>query len=510
MIDFRSVYRHAEEHTNFFVGGLFCLLVFLIIFQSIFSPGIVIAGLLSLLALWVALTRPIWILGFLSLYLPFESIVLKFTPDDVYFIARYFSEGLIYLVAFVVLLNFFLGRQKHQSTPIDSAFVFLLISMFASVLINFVPVSVAVLGVRQILRFVIVFFLVVQLKPAQSFIRNLTIAMLVIVLFQSVLGITQALLGQPLDEFLLPGDEHAIGSILLTGGVDQFWDPGSRVFATLGRYDRLGNFLYIFLLISSGFLFVKQRSKEISSFLPWIFLLGLPTLVLTYSRASWFAFLLGFLFIGLYVMRDKRVFTGLVVFIVSIMLVLGSSGLNVALLTESSGQTLTERFFESFSYARWAGEYYGLGRTFWFVHTPLNIVSASPIFGWGPGQYGGGAVSALRNTTVYEAVDLPFGVFGTEGYIDNNWFSLWGEIGTLGMIFYLWMFLGLFVFAMRQYRISKDPFVQAMCLGFAAMVIAVSFNAFTSTLLEIRTIAFYFWLYAGFIVVLSNTKQKRV
>src|SRR3989338_5014034 len=111
MIDLRSVYRRAEEYTKFFVGGLFCLLVLLIVFQSIFSPGFVVAGLLLLISIGVAFVRPLWILGCLSLYLPFETIVLKFTPEEVYFFARYFSEGLIYLVAFVVIVNVLRGRD---------------------------------------------------------------------------------------------------------------------------------------------------------------------------------------------------------------------------------------------------------------------------------------------------------------------------------------------------------------------------------------------------------------
>jgi len=507
MIDLRVVYRRAEEHTKLFVGGLFCLLVLFIFLQSIFSAGMVLAGLVSIVALFVAFTRPLWILGFLALYLPFESIVLKFTPNDVYVLVRYFSEGLIYLVAGVVLVQFFLGKRTYQPFFLDTPMVLLLVSIVASVVINFVPASVALLGIRQIIRFALVFFLIVQLKPSASFVRLLTTALFGIVLFQSILGMTQSLVGQPLDQFLLPAEKHTLGSITLTEGVDQFWDPGSRIFGTLGRYDRLGNFLYVFLLLGAGFLFTKQRSNQFASLLPWLFLLGLPALVLTYSRASWFAFLLGFLFIGLWIKRDRRVATGLVGFVVALFVIFLTSGLRISLLTEGSGQTLSERFFESFSYARWAGEYYGLGRTFWFVHTPLDVVSRAPLFGWGPGQYGGGAAAALRNTTVYEKTGLPFGVFGTEGYIDNNWFSLWAEIGTLGMVFYLWIIFGLFFFALRTYKASKDPFVQALCLGFSALVIAVVFNAFTSTILEIRTIAYYFWLYAGFIVVLGQNKR---
>ena len=335
----------------------------------------------------------------------------------------------------------------------------------------------------------------------------MTRGLFIVVIISSIIGISQAFIGAPLDEFLLPSEARTFGDITLTAGVQQFWDPGSRVFATFGRYDRLGNFLYFFLLIATGFLYERFIRKGKKQLLP-LFALGLPALLLTFSRSSWFAFLLGFLFIGIAIKKDKRVLAVFATFLIVVSSYLALSGLQVRFITESPGQTVVERFYESFSYSRWRGEYYGLGRLFWLVQTPTTVIPASPIFGFGPGQYGGGVVAALQNSEVYEELGLPFGVFGTEGFIDNNWFSLWGETGTLGMLFYLWIYLALFVFAIRLYLTSKDATTRAIAIGFAAALIGIAFNAFLSTLLEIRTLAFYLWMYAGFIIVLSIREEK--
>ncbi len=500
MINLRTVYKRAEEHTAWFAVGLFALLTLLIVLQSVFSPALVLSGVIVAIVLVVTCLRPELALGLLAVYLPFESVLLKFVPDDIYFFARYGSEALIYLVAAVVFWRIFSGKQAYRATRFDLPFLLFLAVLLASTLVNLVSPTVAILGARQILRFMIVFFLVVQIAPSKAFIKKLTWILFGIVVFQSVLGIAQSVIGEPLDQLLLPSEDRALGSLVLTEGVEQFWDPGSRVFATLGRYDRLGNFLYIFLLLATGFLFTKQM-REKHTWLPWLFAIGIPAMVLTYSRSSWFAFLFGFVLIGLLIKKDRRVLAGLGAFVLFLGLVLGGSGLNVSLITEAPGQSLTERFYESFSYARWRGEYYGLGRVFWFIHTPLTVVAASPFLGFGPGQFGGGAAATLRNTSVYEELGLPFGVFGTEGFIDNNWFSLWGETGTLGMIFYVWLYGGLFFFALKVARESKDPFVQSIALGVAAILLGVAFNGFTSTILEIRTSAFYLWLYAGFLYV---------
>ena len=507
MINLRAVYKRAEEHTALATVFLFLLLAFLIVLQSIFSPALVLSGVLGGLLVIVAFLRPQFALGFLAVYLPFESIILKFTPDDVYVFARYGSELLIYLVALVVLIRILSGKKTYQQTPFDLPFALFVLVLLASALVNLVSPTVAILGLRQILRFMIIFFLVVQIAPTKTFIKNLTWVMFGVVVIQSMLGILQFIIGEPLDQFLLPSESRTLGTITLTSGVEQFWDPGSRIFATLGRYDRLGNFLYLFLLLGTAILFTKKLYQK-HPWIIWLFVIGIPALVLTYSRSSWFAFLLGFLFIGLLMKHDRRVLAGFAAFVIFLSIVLAGSGLNVNLITESPGQSLSERFFESFSLARWRGEYYGLGRVFWFIHTPADVISASPILGFGPGQYGGGAVAALHNTKVYENLGLPFGVFGTDGAIDNNWFSLWGESGTLGMFFYLWFYLGLFFYALNVARTHKDPFVQALAMGVCAMLIGVGFNAFTSTLLEIRTSAFYLWLYAGFLYVLAEKGKK--
>lgn len=487
---------------------LFVFLGVLILLQSIFSVELVFTLVVGLVLSAMTLLRPHWTLGMLAVYLPFESFFLKFVPDDTYLLARYGSEILIYVIAAAVILRILAGVQTYKTSTFDLPFFLFLLVLIGSAAINFIEPTTVVLGVRQIIRFMLVFFLVVQIAPSKDFVWKLTWIMFIVVGIQSVIGIMQAIIGEPLDLLLLPSEERNFGAITLTSGVQQFWDPGSRVFATLGRYDRLGNFLYAFLAIATGILFTKKWYERH----PWIifvFLGAIPTLILTYSRSSWFAFLLGFVFVGLWVKRDRRVLAGVAAFVIIASTALIGSGLNVSLITESAGQTLTERFYESFSLARYRGEYYGLGRVFWYVHSITDVIPAAPILGHGPGMFGGGAAAALHNTHVYEQLGLPYGVFGTEGFIDNNWFSLWGEAGTLGMVFYLWIYLGIFFMALNVARTHKDPFTRALALGVCAMVIGFGFNAFTSTVFEIRTSAYYLWLYAGFMYVLAQQKPTR-
>jgi hypothetical protein len=470
------------------------------------SPWKAVALFLGLVIFALAFYRPEMIVLLLVVIIPFEPFLLKFVSDDIYVYARYFSESLIYVLFCSVALRLFLKKRRIVATPLDLPFIFFLIVALASLAVNLVPPFAGLLGLRQIVRFILLFFIVVYLDPERPFIRRLTVIMLGIVLFEGVLGALQAVVGAPLDEFLIPSERRFFESIQLTSGTTQFWSPGSRVFATMGRYDQLGTFLCFFFLLIVGLLYYVKNLWQRRVLLATL-LLAVPGFVMTLSRSSWFGFILGTLVIGGVFMKDKRVRLAFISLVIVAVGYAAYTGLVVKYLTEYPGQTPVERFFEAFSYERWRGEYYGLGRMFFIVQTPLVVVRSSPLLGVGPGQYGGGAAAAMGNTRIYEKLNLPFGINGTEGYIDNNWFSLWGETGMLGLFFYLWMFVALAGMARRVWRQSRDNMTKGLALGFIGCLLAVSLQAFLATYLEVRTLALYLWLYGAFIYVLGRREK---
>src|SRR3990167_7086630 len=181
MSDFRSIYKGSEHYSKLVGFGLFFLLVFLIFLQVFFSPFAVLAGVITVLCVVMTINRPLWTVLLLAAYLPFESFILKFIPQDIYVFARYFSEGLIYVLALVVLWKVLTRQIPFRRTPIDLAFVLFLVVLFASVVINVVSPTIVILGIRQILRFVFLFFIIVYLHPPKKFMQQLTRVMLVIV-----------------------------------------------------------------------------------------------------------------------------------------------------------------------------------------------------------------------------------------------------------------------------------------------------------------------------------------
>jgi len=497
-------FRNAYERKVFYIVA--AATVVLAVIAVFTSPLKVLAVIITLIAIGLSITRPYLVVVALALWTPFEPFLLKFVPDELYVYARYFPEALIYLMAGLVTVHVLLERRKLPMTPIDLPFILFMITVLASAVLNLVAPSIALLGIRQIIRYIIFYYAVIYLAPPKARIRQTVLILFGIAAFESLLGIVQAALGGSIDAFLLPSEMKFYESIQLTVGVQQFWAPGQRVFATMGRYDQLGTYLAFFGLIAMGLIYEAKKHVE-HKWLGAFMLVLLPALLLTYSRSSWFGFLLGFLVIGLWVKRDRRVAAGLVAFAIIIASVFLYEGVVVRYLVDVPQQTITERFLEAFSPESIKGAYYGLGRVYWWINTPLVVVRASPFFGVGPGQFGGGAAAALHNTTAYDKLGLPFGVYGTDGQIDCNWMSLWGETGTVGIIFYLAMMVVVARTALLVYKKSDDPWSRGLALGLLGAEASVAFQAFFGSYLEVRTLALFLWFIAALTAVLAKREE---
>ena len=251
--------------TNFLLLIL-CFLLLIALTSLSIGVGVFCVGI----SIYCAIRKPKWLLLFLVAYIPFEPFLLKFVSQDFYVFARYGSEAIIYLL-FVVLVFKKITYLKLPTINYQllTIFAILLLISLLSLIINMVPLDVGVLGLRQIFRFILLFFVVLMISETGSriksgmtegaFQRKFFGILFGIVLIQSILGIGQALTGGRLDEFLLPNDRKVIGSIQLTTGTKQFWEHGQRVFGTMGRYDQLGSFLAIMLLMIVAFLYEQKR-----------------------------------------------------------------------------------------------------------------------------------------------------------------------------------------------------------------------------------------------------------
>ena len=479
------------------------LIIGLIVFacaEILLSPLKALLCVGFLVLLFCSWYRPHWVLLALAVVLPFEPFALKWVSDDIYVFARYASEVMIYMVFISALLKKCFHGERIQWGSLAIPCIGFLVIASLSTFVNHNSFLVDVMGLRQLMRFLLVYGAIILIRPDQRWVSRLMIALFGILFFESSVGILQALTQGGLDWFLIPTERKYFDAIQLTQGTNVFWQEGQRVFATLGRYDQLGTFLCFFILLGIGTVY-EQMSQKWKQFMGLMIATGCIALILTYSRASWFGLLIGIAVSALLIKKDKRVAVGYVAAVLVAVGIYATLGIAQQYRIDVADQTVVERLYEAFSPERLKGEYYALGRMYFLIKTPVAVLAHAPLVGVGPGAFGGGVATALHATEGYTALNLPYGINGMEGYVDNNWLSILGETGYVGLILYIAMMVVLFRSALRVYHKSSTPLMRGLALGYCGALTAFAFQGLFATYFEVRTIAPYIWLFGGILAV---------
>lgn len=459
-------------------------------------------ALIFILLTIFSLNKTEYVLYALLIWFPLETFILRYTAPEYYGFVKYLPEVLIYSTLIISWLRYIKRTSRFfPSTPLNIwLVVFILVAFVSLVLNNFYSITIWFFGLRQILRFLIIFFIVLFEDYTHDVIKNFLIIGICVVVGEAVLGVLQYAFGGALDKYLFFTDTITVGNFQV-GAIEANWAPGQRVFATLGRYDRLGSLLVVGLLMLFPWLY--NLKSQVTRERWWLgFIIGTLALVLTYSRANWLAFLVGMFVIGHFILRDKRVLK----ILVSGVVIVGAYLLFV-IFTQSFGtgavditgakQSLRDRLVESVSFYSWQQGYEGYGRIFFIINTPLMVVRHYPLFGVGPGNYGGGVAASLLNTKVYDKLHLPFGIQNTYGQIDNNWLSIWGEYGTLGLLAWAFLLIAVYRSAYFVHQKSDSVVQRTVAEGLCGTTVAVAVLGFFGPYFEFRTLMVYFWLIVG-------------
>lgn len=476
---------------------------------ALISPIFGLATLLALIIFYFILKNPLNGILFLAVYLPLETFLLKFVSGSIGTLVKIFSDGLVvFIFIYVLFLALTKNKKIHWPKNIINWFIagFIFIWLI-STLVNQVEIMTAFSGLRQLLRYVLIFYSLILLGVQEKFVKKFLIICFSVLVLESTLGLMQLILPNSFSYFLVPSaTQTSYGSIISeTGNIG--WDITQRISGTFGRYDKLGIFLSFFLAIGlSLFYTFKNKDKNIKEILFFLLAIGSLALIFTFSRLSWLGFIVALILIGWLWQKDKKIKTiflsGLAILIIYLFGFLIISGFKISSYEENQSQfNLATRILQTFSKYELQNSYYGFGRIFFWINTPKVVVASSPIVGVGPGLYGSGTATSLQNRQVYNRLGLPFGIQDRMGQIDSNWMSLWGEYGTLGLITFILIFVSLFFQSKKIFKNSADnSLIKALALGFMALCIIYPLQAFLGPYFEVRTIAFYFWSVAGIII----------
>lgn len=484
------------SENNILLAGLVVLLGLVAGFIYWYSPVALLAllfGLIALTVLWVMYDRPTLVVFFLVAYMPFEEIILKYAPipDRMFVYSRFFSESLIFITFLLLLFRKIIRGEKLRRTPVDAYLVAFLIVIVLTMLVNRPPLVGSLVNLRVLFRYIVLFYLVVNLEFNEVQIEKILDIILLIGVVQLSIGALQLLIGSRINPFFMPrAAEIELGGysrefILVSRGRE----IGS-IFGTLG--DTL--FLSLYLSIVLG---VYLAQTERVRFRQVIFILLLFTGInFTFTRAVVFGFFLT-LFI-FYRMRFGRNRAAAVVFVASL---LGLTGLIVLLNSSFIRREFISPLRERQSLLQnltgiFTVDYFNIAqrqRLGTLTGIPPIVLSDSPLLGYGPDEM----TTIERLNTNLPKFDLPFfkrESFSTKGFEDVYWVALLAYYGILGLGTIILLFIRFYLSFLDIYKKTNKPGIRRLAVAASCIVVLGVYLLFFYRVLEFRSFSFYFWL----------------
>lgn len=475
------------------------LAIVLLGFAVAYNPLIAVGGVAAAVVFMAFALRVEYFVGFIALYTPLEEFALKWLPQEMYAPARYASEALLIVLFLVAILKNLLNRKNiWKRTPLDLPLLALVFVITASALVNDVPPFIAALGVKNLLRYALLYYIVINSDLSDGFWKKLVFALLVLCFAEGVLGIVQYIVGEPAYKFLRAKDVE-VGGMAVRELAST--DVG-KVFGTMGRYNLLGNFLNFFMVMAMGLYYTRRENGFLGYAL--FFMATLAGLVLTFSRMSWFGLYLGFMLILLIQKRKIVIIYLLLPIFITLALVGAYEGLNWY-KGETKQASAIERYVSIFT-SGYITKARRFDRLFALLVTAPAAIEKYPMFGLGPGTFASEVVgSGTHEKGLYpehsHADWLELNNKEAVKYTsDQGWTVILCQLGLTGLICVVWVFVVLIRRSYLGYKRARDPFEKGVLLGFLGCIFLLVFQNFVSFNLTYRAVSLYFWLFAGYAV----------
>lgn len=393
---------------------------------------------------------------FCLLFVPVELHALEFLPGFV----RYVDELVLGVMACMILYRLVVKGEEFRPTPLFLPLLVFILLGLASAVVNQVPAPVTITGLRAMLQYALLYYIIVhaRLQPRQY--RRLVALFLTVAALTVFYGFFQRAIGL---------EAAADWEMRRYHG-----DIGLRVFSTMVNPNTYGAYLVVMLgLTLNLFLtFIKVDRKKglaLGSLVTLLFV----GLVMTYSRMSLISlFVASLAFVAI---RRRKYLPAVILGIVMVLLL------------------LPPEFYVRLSFV-FSPEYIALslkGGRLYLAGKSWEIIRASPLFGVGPGRFGG-SVAGIFLSPLYEYLGMPYHM-----NLDNFYFQVWTETGTLGLLAFLWLFVAMVRQARQAYHQARDPYWKALGAGALTVYAGVTFQSLVAGIWEVHQVASYLWFLAA-------------
>ncbi len=435
-----------------------------------------------------------WLFGYLiaiTAAVPLESFLVTLaarlhTPERILFGMQFAIEFSVYLVLALLVMTRLILKQIYIRTPIDAPLLAVLAVVAVTVAVNNAPLVGSVMNLRSALRYVAVFYLVVNLGLSRKQINTLLHVILICGGIQILAGLVQLIAGYNLKVWMLPHtvDIEVAGQSRNFALVERGREIGS-LFGTLGDTLYYGLFLLVVLAVALP----RVRWSR-----PWL-IACLPLLLFTiaysYSRA---AVIVTGLTIAAYLghlLGLRRVAAAGCIAVALGLILLGGS-----LLVETSGGTyrhprqgrrsivtnMTNIFSAEYlerSKRQRLGTVLGVA--------PTLLINA-PLIGYGPDQQ-----HTLKQLNEETKTHL-YKTLTKEGFEDVYWVALLGYTGIVGILAVAWLGIRMAWTCAVIARTSHDATLRWAGLAGLCIVLQAAVLMWFNRVPEIRSFSFFLWL----------------
>lgn len=448
-----------------------------------------------------------------SLYFAFEETILLHAPSQFLVLLKYLGDILILAVFFATFAK--LTMRRYDLSPVQQnsihipIFLFLLCA-FASSLVNSIPLHIAFITLRQMLRYIVLFYAILLTAPSEwtrDDLRILIKIILGLVIIQMVIGYFQILFGpgSALNTFLSSGNEISLFEGLPIAGGGGGYAEGKSVYGTMISPNTYGLFLTggFCLLLGVYLMQEKPRSRRLFFLLCALMF----TILRTASRQSVYACLLGILVLGI-LQKNFKIILFTICILMAASYYLKQSKESYRNLYEMG---VTQKLLSMLS-PQYRAQAKKTERFYAFQQIlPKILKSRYAALGLGPGAIGSPFGFYLRYFEGYKKLNIPTALRHTThtGTADVGFVAIIGQFGILGMI----AFFGIFVLLFRDILVKElpyitDPFYKGITMGFLAYISALLFSNVGYANFSVRQVSFYFWILAGVILSLRKVKES--
>jgi hypothetical protein len=469
-----------------------------------FSPTVgtvILAVFFGLSGLMLLATRLHWVPFILAVFVPFESFILAHLPvsDRFYFYLQFANEFLVYLAFVMLLVQKMLRGASFRRTPIDSAIGIFILVASLSTLVNQAPWFGSLMNLRALYRYIVLFYLVVNLNLDMKQTARITRVILFIGLLQVLIAGFQLVSGGVFNDFLLPRqiDVEVAGYSRQFVLISRGRELGS-VFGTLGDTLFFGLFMLIIFAILLG------HFETIASWNTFFLALVFCAILFSYARAIVFGALLLLLFV--YRIRrgiKKMVPMFLMTFplaMIALLLILSSFGRVGYIAPRFEQQNiiknvtgiLSKRYFEIAQKQR-LGALVGVAPT---------VLVNKPIFGYGPDEE-----TTIERLNASQPSLLLNPVKQT-GFEDVYWVAILAYYGMLGAGALALILYKLFNSAGNIFKRAVKDQTRHLALSVMCVVGLTPFLLFFYRVLEFRIFSSYFWLLSALMYSLHIQELK--